>query len=72
MLSINDTVCTSCYGQLNHYDKVDRYIKGSYGQKRRITLNRSKCKQCGKIHRILPSFVMPYKHYKKRYYFESY
>lgn len=65
MININDKRCSICKGLLTHYDKVERYIKTAYGYKRKIILNRSKCTKCGKIHRVMPVFVLPYKHYRK-------
>lgn len=65
MIKTNNKNCPACGGLTSHYDKVGRYIKTEYGYKQTVILNRCKCKKCGKIHRILPDNVLPFKHYRK-------
>ena len=57
--------CKYCGGYEKHYDKVIRYVKIEYGKKKKVILNRNKCTNCGRIHRVLPYFIMPYKQYRK-------
>lgn len=63
MIEMNSNVCPECNGNLKYYDKVSRTIRIEYGKKCEIDIRRFKCKKCGKIHREIPYYVIPYKHY---------
>lgn len=64
MIREGDRVCPACGGQLVYYDRVKRIVKGKYGKKRFIFVNRYKCTECGICHREIPRVVFPYKHYE--------
>ncbi len=44
-------------------DTVVRFIRISSSEKYGITIRRLRCDVCGKIHRELPDFLLPHKHY---------
>ena len=57
--------CTKCNIKLKHYDKVKRIVKHYGGYKETIILNRMYCPRCRSVRRILPDYLLPYKHYDK-------
>lgn len=64
MVSDNQTICPLCGGELQYYDKVFRKIRCKFKKIKKIQMNRVKCKKCGKIHRVFPDFILPYKQYE--------
>lgn len=44
-------------------DSVKRFIKISSAEKYGIVVRRLICEECGKLHRELPDFLLPHKHY---------
>lgn len=44
-------------------DSVERLIRISSAEKYGIVIRRLICEDCGKIHRELPDFLLPHKHY---------
>ncbi len=56
--------CPNCNGELRYYDSVKRIVRTKYGKSRWITIYRLACKECGIIHRELPEYLLPYKHYE--------
>lgn len=52
-----------CNGRLRVRDTVVRFVRISSSEKYGITIRRLRCEVCGKIHRELPDFLMPHKHY---------
>lgn len=58
-------LCPLCGQATKRYDHVKRMVRTAYGRKYRIFVERYCCCVCGCIHRILPEFLLPYKHYEK-------
>lgn len=44
-------------------DSVERFIRISSAEKYGVVIRRLICVECGKIHRELPDFLLPHKHY---------
>lgn len=63
MISEGVSNCPTCDGELKHYDSVYRIVREGDRKKKKILIRRLKCKKCGQIHRELPVYLMPYKHY---------
>ena len=59
----NVSKCKRCGGDLRYYDSVRRMIRTKGGHKCWIKVQRLKCDDCRKIHRELPDYIFPYKHY---------
>lgn len=64
MVSLDDTVCPDCGGYLAGYDHVKRIIRSKYGDRKFINIPRYRCKHCYRLHRAIPSYILPYKHYE--------
>lgn len=64
MIHINENSCPICRGNLKYYDSVSRIVRTKNRFKKYITIRRLKCVNCGKIHRELPPFIIPYKQYQ--------
>lgn len=60
----NTLVCPNCGGELKYYDSLKRLLKTKNGEKKHVKIRRLKCTECNKIHRELPSYILPYKHYE--------
>lgn len=58
-------ICPQCGGKLKYLDKCKRIVKTTNGEKHWIYLRELKCIKCGKLHRELPDYLLPYKHYEK-------
>lgn len=63
MVRKNNYICPKCGGVLRYYDKTNRKIRVKYGKKKSITIRRLKCVLCGALHRELPNYIFPNKHY---------
>jgi transcription elongation factor Elf1 len=63
MVSDNVTICPICGGRLYYYSTTKRIIKYGGGIKSQVYISRLHCKTCGREHRALPSYILPYKHY---------
>lgn len=59
----NISTCPDCGGDLKHYDSVRRLIRTAGGDKHWIKVKRFRCVVCSEIHRALPDFIFPHKHY---------
>lgn len=57
--------CKDCGASTSYYDTVKRLVKEEYGKRRKILIERRVCKKCGSIHRLMPEYILPYKHYRK-------
>lgn len=57
--------CEKCGGETKRYDSVKRVVKGAYGQKQVIFVERFRCTACGSVRRRLPDILYPYKQYEK-------
>jgi hypothetical protein len=64
MTITNTSTCPKCRGTLKYYDRVDRLVRTKGGLKTRIKLKRFRCTSCNGLHRELPEFIFPYKHYE--------
>lgn len=65
MVEKNKRVCPVCGGELKYYDNVERTVRTKNGIKKKMLLKRFRCLGCGKIHREIPKFIIPYKEYEK-------
>lgn len=63
MIISNNSKCPNCGGNLKYYDKVKRTVKTKGGNKQYIKVRRFVCNACESVHRELPDFIFPYKHY---------
>lgn len=59
-------LCSECSMEMKYYDRVRRIVRCEYGTKRTVYVKRYFCSCCGIIRRILPNYILPYKHYDKR------
>lgn len=66
MTITNTSTCPDCGGDLKHYDKILRIVRTKAREKHRVILRRLRCVRCHRIHRELPEFIFPYKHYDGR------
>ena len=57
-------VCPHCGCELVYRDQVKRHYRLEGGEKVWFLLRRLKCPHCRKLHRELPDFLAPYKHYR--------
>lgn len=65
MIYEGEITCPICGGELKLYDHVMRCVKIEKGLKNYVYIRRMKCKTCGRIHRELPSYMLPYIQYNK-------
>lgn len=65
MIYEGEVLCPVCGGNLKLYDHVMRIIREKKGEKDHIYIRRMKCVDCGKIHRELPRYALPYIQYDK-------
>lgn len=54
----------SCGGECKYYDTVKRYFITQGGKRKIAYVERVRCCLCGRIRRILPDYILPYKHYE--------
>lgn len=60
----DDCICPECHsGILKHRDVCTRKHKIAGGEKELYIIERCKCDKCGKMHRMLPDTLIPYKQY---------
>lgn len=59
----NVSKCPKCGSSLKYYDRVKRLVRTKGGIKNWIKVKRFKCIKCNNLHRFLPEFIFPYKHY---------
>lgn len=57
--------CPDCGGSVVYRDYVRRKVRSMYELNEWIMLPRVKCGGCGKLHRVVPGFLLPYKQYEK-------
>lgn len=65
MIYEGEIVCPVCGGPLKLYDHVMRVVRMKKGEKEYIYIRRMRCQQCGRIHRELPEYLLPYIQYDK-------
>ena len=56
-------ICSDCGGETRYYDRTKRIVRYGGGKAEWVFVNRYRCLCCGRIHRALPSYILPYKHY---------
>ena len=59
-----DKTCVKCGGKLKYYDSVPRIVRTKGRKTVWIRVHRLKCLRCGKLHRELPDFLVPYRQYE--------
>lgn len=64
MVSEDDRQCPQCGGRLKYHDSIPRIVKSSGGRKRWDQIRRFVCVQCGSVHREIPDYLLPFKHYE--------
>jgi hypothetical protein len=64
MIGMNERNCPKCNGELCYYDSVKRIVKTKNGVAKYVKIRRFKCKLCGSLHRELPNYIFPFKHYE--------
>lgn len=55
--------CSCCDGPVQYWDKAIRHGYQEDGTKLLFMIRIVKCKSCNKKHRVLPSFLIPYKRF---------
>lgn len=58
-------VCKECGGTEYYYDTVLRSARTKKGKRYFVKVRRYRCSNCHSIHRVLPSYLLPYKLYEK-------
>lgn len=66
MVKEGEEFCPMCRNHLSYYDTVRRIVRKEGRITRRAYIRRLRCDNCGRIHRELPSFILPYKQYEAR------
>lgn len=64
MIFRGNGICPSCGNNIKYYDSVSRVVRRKTGKRERVRIQRVKCVGCGKIHRMIPDFLFPYKQYE--------
>lgn len=64
MISNDELTCPGCGGNLKYYDKVQRIVRTKGRKSKLIEIRRLRCIKCRSVHRELPSYIFPYKHYE--------
>lgn len=65
MINTGDDICPLCGGNLKYYDKVSRIVRTRYNKTDWVYIRRLRCLKCSTLHRELPDYLMPYKHYER-------
>jgi len=64
MIKEGDSVCPGCGGELRYYGLVNRILRGKNGIVSYTQIRRLRCANCRSVHRELPDYIFPFKHYK--------
>ena len=64
MIRCGQSFCPECKGDLKYYDKVKRIVRTKGRAFKYVDIRRLKCLKCGKAHRELPDYILPYKQYE--------
>lgn len=64
MVTEGGCTCPYCLGLLKPYDRVYRIVRTRGGLTKRVRIRRFVCGKCGRVHRALPSYILPFKHYE--------
>ena len=65
MITEKDNKCPYCGGNLQGYDHAKRMVRDKNGKVTYISLPRYQCKNCGRVHRMIPDEILPHKQYSK-------
>ncbi len=57
--------CQSCGGEMIRYGRRKRRVLSKYREAEYVTIQRWRCKECGRMHDELPSDILPHKHYER-------
>lgn len=63
IISKENVPCPYCGGELRYRDCVVRDVIQPSGTVETLQIRRMSCPDCGHLHRELPDFVQPFKHY---------
>ncbi len=55
--------CPVCGAALEFRDRCRRHVADSHGSRITLWIRRLRCTECGRLHRELPGFVVPFKQY---------
>lgn len=64
MVKVGTSNCPKCDSELRYYDRVKRIVRTKNGVKKYVYVRRLKCVNCKSVHREIPEFIFPYKHYE--------
>lgn len=64
MVEMGTKICPDCGGYLLYYDHVRRIVRAKYGDRKFVNISRYRCKRCKRLHRAIPSYILPYKQYE--------
>lgn len=64
MVEMGARSCPNCGGHLVGYDHVKRIFRTKYGDRKFVNIPRYRCKRCKRLHRAIPSYILPYKQYE--------
>lgn len=63
----SEYICPECSkGHLDSYDHCPRISRHADSEDEWFEIPRGKCSHCKRLHRALPDFMVPYKHYDAR------
>lgn len=60
-----NVACPKCGGKTINYGRVKRVVRTKSRETRIIFVQRVKCQVCGRVSRVLPDSIVPYKQYEK-------
>ena len=64
MITVNESICPICGGNLKYYDTIKRIVRTQGRTTTWIDVRRLQCRICFVLHRELPSYIFPYKQYE--------
>jgi hypothetical protein len=64
MIGSGEPICPDCGGDLKYYDKVQRILRTKGRASKHVIVRRLRCAKCGRVHRELPDYILPYKQYE--------
>lgn len=56
--------CPTCGGTLKYHDSIPRIVKTISGKTRWDKIRRLICTHCRAVHREIPEYLLPFKHYE--------
>lgn len=64
MIFNESAFCPKCGGELIYNDSVVRIVRTKNGAAGKTRVKRFRCTVCRSMHRCIPSYLLPYKHYE--------